>query len=170
MFKEILDGRVVGKNRACFLAWKLKRKICCFLSSSVGSTLLISCCCLRYWMWSKWHSESGGTGTLNLVTLDGSGSSSPSPEHLWQEGGGPWWCLLCRIPRSSGAGSWVHCLAVAKVVSSSDTSLASLGNACFLCFIFLSSGDSVSYCWLTNAFDICWNHPGSIAIACSSKS
>ena len=27
MFKEIFDPRVLGKNRACFLAWKLKRKI-----------------------------------------------------------------------------------------------------------------------------------------------
>ena len=86
---------------------------------------------MAQWIW--------GTGTLNLVTLAGSGGSSQSPEHLWQEGGGQWWCPMCRIPRSSGAGSWVHCLAVATVVSSSDTSLASLGNAHFLCLIFLSS-------------------------------
>ena len=75
---------------------------------------------------------------LNLVALAGSGGSAISREAVVR-GRGQWWYPVCKISRGSGVDSWVQYLAMAPVVPSSDTSLASLGNAHFLYLILLSS-------------------------------
>lgn len=74
---------------------------------------------------------------LYLVTLAGSNGNAISRGAVVR-GRGQWWYPVCKIHSGSGVDSWVRCLAMMPVVTSSDTSLASLGNTRFLYLTLLS--------------------------------